>query len=110
MLTLLPAAYSFLDPKKEHGLLAAYIAGIGAAGIIIFALARSLCALRARLAPPRKPMPDGSSPIVERIKREGPGRWSWRQGAQQTAAAEELEEWEIVETRERPSAAGRVAA
>lgn len=103
--------YSFLNPSKEHGYLAAYIVGIGAAGFIIFALARTACALRTRFFPPRAVNPDGSSPIVERIKREGPGRWSWRQSANahaggthpyvQPGEEQGLEDWEIVETRER---------
>jgi len=41
--------YSFLDPSISHGLLAAYIVGIGAATIIIFIIVRGICVLRHRL-------------------------------------------------------------
>jgi hypothetical protein len=102
-------AYSFLNPAKEHGLVAAYIAGIGAAGIIVFSIARLLCALRARIAPPRAVMPDGTSPIVERIKREGAGRWSWRRQDAGSYSAQELDEWEVIE-REKPVTRGAHAA
>jgi hypothetical protein len=43
------AAYSFLDPKKEGPKVAAYIAGIAVGTLAVFALTRTLCALRARL-------------------------------------------------------------
>jgi hypothetical protein len=41
-------AYAFLDPKREHARLAAYIVGVGAAGLIIFALVRTVMWARAR--------------------------------------------------------------
>jgi hypothetical protein len=46
--TLTGAAYAFLDPKREHARLAAYIVGVGAAGLIIFALVRTVMWARAR--------------------------------------------------------------
>jgi hypothetical protein len=44
-----PEAYSFLDPKKQGGLLAAYIVGIAAAGVIIFAIVWGICWVRNRI-------------------------------------------------------------
>jgi len=41
--------YTFLDPKVQHGLLAAYIIGIAAGEIIIFTATHGLAVLRARL-------------------------------------------------------------
>ncbi|KZP21791.1 hypothetical protein FIBSPDRAFT_860177 [Athelia psychrophila] len=40
--------YSFLDPHTEHGLLAAYIAGIGIGGALVFAAVKGLVTLRVR--------------------------------------------------------------
>jgi hypothetical protein len=116
-------AYAFLDPNKEHGLLAAYILGIGLAAIIVFSLARSLVHLRARAvaslvasARLRKrtvDVPEGSeggspivrdAPVVRRIK--AGGRWSWKRDSRAQAAAvdeekprpaEALDEWETVD-------------
>ncbi|KAF7348776.1 hypothetical protein MVEN_01397100 [Mycena venus] len=42
--------YSFLDPTKQHGLVAAYIIGIGVGDVVVFALARGVVVLRQRLA------------------------------------------------------------
>ncbi|KAJ7034634.1 hypothetical protein C8F04DRAFT_1101637 [Mycena alexandri] len=42
--------YSFLNPSKEHGLLAAYIVGIGVGEAVVFVLARTVALLRQRLA------------------------------------------------------------
>ncbi|KAH9857708.1 hypothetical protein C2E23DRAFT_720282 [Lenzites betulinus] len=42
--------YSFLDPAKEHGKLAAYIVAVAVAECIAFLLARALTALRMRLS------------------------------------------------------------
>lgn len=43
-------AYSFLDPQKQHGKVAAYIVGIAVGEIIIFCLVRGVIALRERWA------------------------------------------------------------
>lgn len=42
-------AYAFLNPQKEHGLLAGYIVGIAVAECIIFAVVRVICYLRKRI-------------------------------------------------------------
>jgi len=42
--------YSFLDPQKEHGLLAAYIVGIAVGECIVFAIIWGLCWSRERIA------------------------------------------------------------
>lgn len=42
-------AYSFLNPHTQHGKLAGWIIGIGAAIVIIFAIARTVCVIRERL-------------------------------------------------------------
>ena len=59
-----PAAYSFLDPAKEHARLAAYIVGIALAECIAFLLARGATWARTRLVrrfsrarPPRDDAP-----------------------------------------------------
>ncbi|KAI0797403.1 hypothetical protein BC629DRAFT_1257969, partial [Irpex lacteus] len=41
--------YSFLDPSKEHGKLAAYIVGIAVAAVIVFLIVRYVCMGRAWL-------------------------------------------------------------
>jgi len=41
--------YAFLNPQKEHGLLAGYIVGIAVAECIIFAVVRGICYLRKRI-------------------------------------------------------------
>jgi len=46
--------YSFLNPHKEHGLLAAYIVGIGVGECIVFSVVWGLCFLRERLSPRSK--------------------------------------------------------
>jgi hypothetical protein len=43
-------AYSFLDPQKQHGKVAAYIIGIAVGEIIIFCLVRGVIVLRERWA------------------------------------------------------------
>ncbi|KAJ7719295.1 hypothetical protein B0H16DRAFT_1607044 [Mycena metata] len=42
--------YSFLNPHKEHGFLAAYIVGIAVGEAVVFVLARTVALLRQRLA------------------------------------------------------------
>jgi len=46
--------YSFLNPHKEQGLLAAYIVGIGVGECIVFSVVWGLCLLRERLLPRSK--------------------------------------------------------
>lgn len=41
-------AYSFLNPQKEHAKLAGWIIGIAVAGVVIFAITRTLIVLRER--------------------------------------------------------------
>ena len=41
-------AYSFLDPKKQHGVLAAYIIGIGVGECVVFSVVWSMCYFRER--------------------------------------------------------------
>lgn len=48
-LTLRCTAYSFLDPQKQGGKVAAYIAGIGLAAALFFAIAWGICTLRNKL-------------------------------------------------------------
>jgi len=43
------SAYDFLDPSKEHGLLAAYIVGIAVGGALVFAIVKGVITLRARV-------------------------------------------------------------
>ncbi|KAJ7055971.1 hypothetical protein C8F01DRAFT_1156497 [Mycena amicta] len=66
--------YTFLDPVKEGGLLAAYIVGIAAGEIIVFLLARGVVALRQRLVVRmgRLPGPERSDDVVSR---EGLDEW-----------------------------------
>jgi hypothetical protein len=47
---LLLSAYAFLDPRKEHAKLAAYIIGIPIGEIIVFATVRGLIVRRERWA------------------------------------------------------------
>lgn len=81
-----PAAYSFLNPHREHAKLAAYIVGIAVAEIIIFIIIRYVCVLRslafARLL--------GSSTRDGALLRKG----------KEPEIKEEIDEWEEVE---RPS-------
>ena len=46
---MLWTAYSFLDPKEQGSLLAAYIAGIGLAEVVLFGVAWLVMWLRQRL-------------------------------------------------------------
>ncbi|KAF9218881.1 hypothetical protein BS17DRAFT_475351 [Gyrodon lividus] len=41
--------YGFLDPSKEHGLLAAYIIGIAIGYCVVFTIVKGICLLRCRL-------------------------------------------------------------
>jgi hypothetical protein len=67
--TSVPAAYSFLDPKKEGAKVAAYIAGIALATLAVFALTRTLCALREHLTRGRGgPASLGPAPSTESLE------------------------------------------
>jgi hypothetical protein len=69
--------------------------GIGAAGFIVFAITRSLCALRARLVPPSDPRQyEGASPIVPYAAPDS------------AKSGEALEEWELVEGEKRSGVMG----
>jgi len=59
--------YAFLNPQKEHGLLAGYIIGIAVGECIVFALVRGICCLREWITRAR---PDGSFVGMEEI-----GEW-----------------------------------
>lgn len=47
---MLSAAYSFLDPEKQHAKLAGYIVGIAVAECLAFLLVRGLTWVRMRLS------------------------------------------------------------
>ena len=81
-------AYSFLDPTKEGSKLAGWIIGIGAAGVIIFSLARTLILLRSHIIRCSR-----LSSSNEYRRRGGDGD-GYGEG-------ERLDEWETVEV-ERP--------
>ena len=67
------AVYSFLDPGKQKGRLAAYLVGIPIANCILFAVAQGICILRER--------------IIARLRDTGLAH-----------PPEALEEWETVES------------
>ncbi|KAG1767143.1 hypothetical protein EDD22DRAFT_1008553 [Suillus occidentalis] len=46
--------YDFLDPSAQHGLLAAYIIGMGIGYCILFAIVKGICTLRCRLVSPSR--------------------------------------------------------
>lgn len=48
-------AYPFLNPVEQGPLLAAYVVGIGLAGVIVFILVHWIMRLRVRLTPPSTP-------------------------------------------------------
>ena len=79
-----PPAYDFLDPSKEHGLLAAYIVGIAVGGALIFAIVKGLVTLRVRFF------------------RRGPGDAAW-DADEDKGGAEAIDAWEEVPRRQRAS-------
>ncbi|KAG2140545.1 uncharacterized protein EDB93DRAFT_680529 [Suillus bovinus] len=46
--------YSFLNPSVEHGLLGAYIVGMGVGYCILFTIVKGICTLRCRLVSPSR--------------------------------------------------------
>lgn len=46
--------YDFLDPSAQHGLLAAYIIGMGVGYCILFTIVKGICTLRCRLVSPSR--------------------------------------------------------
>lgn len=76
-------AYQFLDPKTEHGLLAAYVVGIAVGECVIFALVYGICYLRERI-----------SAKLQRGRDDG-----------ELGQPEEIDEWEEVESPHLPSMA-----
>jgi len=65
--------YSFLNPQKVHGYLAAYIAGIGVGEAIIFIIVRYVCVLREKLSSKRtRSVPSSSETIDEWEELERP--------------------------------------
>lgn len=72
-------AYSFLDPHTQGAKLAGYIIGIGIGAVIVFAITRSLCVLRERIA-----------------RRCGRGLVE-RDGAGEPLPQETLHDWDMVE-------------
>ena len=63
--SLLFLAYSFLDPKKQGAMIAAYIAGIGIGNVVVFAAAWGIIRLREFLVAKY-----GKAPIVAGEVRE----------------------------------------
>ncbi|EIW75925.1 hypothetical protein CONPUDRAFT_85151 [Coniophora puteana RWD-64-598 SS2] len=59
--------YAFLDPRSSHGLLAAYIIGIGAGTIIVFVIVRGITMLRRHLSRGRGLSSAGDGPTHEEI-------------------------------------------
>jgi len=70
--------YSFLDPSKQHGFLAAYIIAIAIGECLVFAVVCGVCLLRER--------------VVGR-RRAGAGQ-----------ARQEMDEWEEIDRPSTPSA------
>ncbi|KAF7966838.1 hypothetical protein HWV62_36911 [Athelia sp. TMB] len=73
--------YDFLDPSKEHGLLAAYIVGIAVGGVLVFAIVKGLMTLRLRFF------------------RRGPGDAAWDVD-EDKGGVEAIDAWEEVPRRE----------
>ncbi|KAG1847408.1 hypothetical protein F4604DRAFT_1884030 [Suillus subluteus] len=61
--------YSFLDPSVQHGLLAAYIVGMGVGYCILFTIVKGICTLRCRLVSPSRLDPP------EQVQSEALGEW-----------------------------------
>ncbi|KAF9000093.1 hypothetical protein BDQ17DRAFT_1360100 [Cyathus striatus] len=73
--------YSFLDPQKQHALLAAYIVGIAIGECVVFALVRTVMVLRERYCIRRGLVGNGSGIA---------------------ATAEDIDEWEEIERPKTP--------
>lgn len=86
--TMLWSAYNFLDPNREHGLLVAYIVGIGAGIAVLFVIVRWICILRAWAFDSL--LPCSSASYLTDIQHESPRRKSGKK------EEERLEEWEEV--------------
>jgi len=77
-------SYSFLDPKKQHGLLAAYVIGIGVGQCVVFSAVWGMCYLRERFSSRlKRSAASGDVP-------EGHGH-------------EEIDEWEEIDRPKTPS-------
>ena len=70
--------YDFLNPDKEHAMLAAYIVGIAVGCCVLFTLSRGLILLRQRIC--RK-----------------------KQGDVPAGPPEQLDEWDLVEAEPKPA-------
>lgn len=55
------SAYSFLDPKEQGKLIAAYIVGIAVGQVVVFVIVWGLIKLRVHLVQRRKSSPDVQS-------------------------------------------------
>lgn len=62
-------SYDFLDPSVQHGLLAAYIIGMGVGYCILFTIVKGICTLRCRLVSPH-----GLNPS-EQVQSEALDEW-----------------------------------
>ena len=69
LLSILPLipAYSFLDPKKQGKLLAAYIIGIAVGQVIIFVIIRWVIMLREKIAKRQKGVHTGAGHESEKL-------------------------------------------
>ena len=76
-------AYSFLDPRKEHGFLAVYIVGIAVGEVIVFAIVYGVCYLREKIA-----------------AKVGKGIQGDEEGARGEVQMQEIDEWEDIEREE----------
>ena len=81
-------AYSFLDPRKEHGFLAIYIVGIAVGEIIVFAIVYGVCFLREKIA-------GKVGRGIQRDEEGGAGGFSRGEVQMQ-----EIDEWEDIEREE----------
>lgn len=61
--------YNFLDPSVQHGLLAAYIIGMGIGYCILFTIVKGICTLRCRLVSPSRLDPP------EQVQSEALNEW-----------------------------------
>jgi hypothetical protein len=77
--------YSFLDPSVQHGLLAAYIIGMGVGYCILFTIVKGICTLRCRLVS------------------------SFRLDPSEQVQSEALEEWEHVDIEQTKESTGSEA-